>query len=386
MNEIRVYVVPVSNSRNLQLRWQVRDPVTKRLKWRQESARTNRRRDAERAAARKAEQLRQEAEVQRFGWESIRHRFEVEHCSMLSRHSQSSYRTALNRFEDLVLPATNQDITGDAMVRFVADSLKEGHSPNTIKNSVRHLNVFFGWLHQQELIDKIPKVKPPKASKDAKGRPLTVEEFERYLSAISRLCGPNAAHWRWDAHLFWYSGLRLEEAYKLRWDAPAAISFKGIDRHQPMLWVPENQDKSTKESLTPLTPDLVEYIRNETTADDRRRGDFVFRFRSNTGGRLALRTTSRRFSEFGKSSRVITGQKHDGQPTYASCHDLRRSFGTRWASEVEAAVLQKMMRHKSITTTMTHYAFVNAVKLGDKINSAYDRTKPPESRLASRPN
>ncbi len=41
---------------------------------------------------------------------------------------------------------------------------------------------------------------------------------------------------------------------------------------------------------------------------------------------------------------------------FASAHDLRRSFGTRWAKRVMPAVLQKLMRHSAIETTLRYYA------------------------------
>ncbi len=40
---------------------------------------------------------------------------------------------------------------------------------------------------------------------------------------------------------------------------------------------------------------------------------------------------------------------------YASAHDLRRSFGTRWASRVKPTTLQLLMRHESIETTLKYY-------------------------------
>ncbi len=39
----------------------------------------------------------------------------------------------------------------------------------------------------------------------------------------------------------------------------------------------------------------------------------------------------------------------------ASAHDCRRSFGTRWAKRVMPAVLQRLMRHSAIQTTMKYY-------------------------------
>ena len=38
-----------------------------------------------------------------------------------------------------------------------------------------------------------------------------------------------------------------------------------------------------------------------------------------------------------------------------SAHDLRRSFGERWASRLMPQVLKELMRHESIETTLNFY-------------------------------
>lgn len=45
---------------------------------------------------------------------------------------------------------------------------------------------------------------------------------------------------------------------------------------------------------------------------------------------------------------------------YASAHDLRRNFGTRWAPRVMPATLCELIRHKTIETTMRYYVEANA--------------------------
>jgi integrase len=49
-----------------------------------------------------------------------------------------------------------------------------------------------------------------------------------------------------------------------------------------------------------------------------------------------------------------------GKVKFASAHDLRRSFGERWASRVMPQVLMELMRHESIDTTMKFYVGRNA--------------------------
>jgi hypothetical protein len=52
---------------------------------------------------------------------------------------------------------------------------------------------------------------------------------------------------------------------------------------------------------------------------------------------------------------------------------LRKGFGCRYAGKVPAQVLQRLMRHANIKTTMDYYANVDeavmAAVLGDKRNS-----------------
>jgi len=49
-----------------------------------------------------------------------------------------------------------------------------------------------------------------------------------------------------------------------------------------------------------------------------------------------------------------------GKVKYASAHDCRRGFGTRWAKRVMPAVLQRLMRHRNIDTTMKYYVGIQA--------------------------
>ena len=48
--------------------------------------------------------------------------------------------------------------------------------------------------------------------------------------------------------------------------------------------------------------------------------------------------------------------KGNGKAGFCVLHDLRRNFGRRWAAKVPAQVLQRMMRHSHIKTTMEFYA------------------------------
>ena len=71
--------------------------------------------------------------------------------------------------------------------------------------------------------------------------------------------------------------------------------------------------------------------------------------------------------------------KADGK--FASAHDLRRAFGTRWASRVRPATLQLLMRHRSIETTLKYYVAQDADEVGDELWRNYGDS--PAGRSAS---
>jgi integrase len=65
-----------------------------------------------------------------------------------------------------------------------------------------------------------------------------------------------------------------------------------------------------------------------------------------------------------EASRMVTGLAK-AAALKMTLHDLRRSFGSRYAAVVPAPVLQKLMRHASIQTTMRFY-----VAIDDQLDSA----------------
>lgn len=55
---------------------------------------------------------------------------------------------------------------------------------------------------------------------------------------------------------------------------------------------------------------------------------------------------------------------------FASAHDLRRAFGFRWSMRGLPAVLQQLMRHEDIGTTMKYYVGQNAEVMAGAMRAA----------------
>ena len=66
-------------------------------------------------------------------------------------------------------------------------------------------------------------------------------------------------------------------------------------------------------------------------------------------------------SKVGATAKVkVHTDLKSGKVKFASAHDLRRSFGERWAPRVMPQVLMELMRHESIETTLKYYVGRNA--------------------------
>ncbi len=118
-----------------------------------------------------------------------------------------------------------------------------------------------------------------------------------------------------------------------------------------------------------MTPEFAEFL--ETTPEIDRTG-YVFnpmpRRRGN--GRLKLDAVSKVICRIGKAAGVKVAEKR-GKVKFASAHDLRRSFGFRWAMRVMPPALMLLMRHESIQTTQAYYVERNAEAAADAIWDAF---------------
>jgi len=65
---------------------------------------------------------------------------------------------------------------------------------------------------------------------------------------------------------------------------------------------------------------------------------------------------------------------------WASAHDLRRSFGFRWARRVMPMVLKELMRHESVATTEKFYVGINAQRTAKFLREVPSTPDQPQSR------
>jgi len=376
----RVNVVYLKSRGRYVLRW--RDFTTGQM--RQKIVGATRRREAERVAAQWVQQLDEGIGGDLVSWAEFRGRYEDERLVLQRSKSASAWVTAANHVENLIRPESLFDADASLVSRFAAALRKQNLANTSIASYLRQLRTALNWAERIFPGYKAPRVTlpPTPRGKAMKGRPITGEEFERMLAATAPVIGDRfATSWRWFLRGLNLSGLRLDEALRLNWRDEGFLHIWGLEKRRPMLRIRAEGEKGNQHRLLPITPDFVMFLRQVPVEH---RVGRVFRPELSRGCTRVSATASGIISAIGKAAgvKVHTNPK-TGKVKYASAHDLRRSFGERWAARVRPIILKELMRHASIETTLRYYVGENAERTANEVWSAFsdqmgDRAEEPE--------
>ncbi len=342
------------------------DPLTGREVSR--SAKTRDPDEAQRAAQRWETELKEVRGIDGCGWGYFRDRFRDEHLADKPIKTRRSYNNALNHFERIVSVASVGDVTTAHVSKVKGVLVDEGRPYATVANILTHCRSAFRWAERNGMLKKAPHVAMPKTvrRKFMRGRAIDDKEFRKMLKHCDAPYGKErTAEWRRFLELLRLSGLRLEEATRLAWDTPPIQVSPDAIPHPYLLFYGEGQ-KSGEDELVPITPAFAEWLR--TTPRKERKG-LVAPLHGLRGEQLTHDPISRFISDIGEAAEVFVSD--DGKP--ASAHDLRRAFGREWAQKVKPLILQRLMRHKSINTTMKFYAQLDSEDIGSALWSDYSR-------------
>jgi integrase len=423
MNRIRVGVVKRKDCRNLVMRY--KDPVTGL--WSTATRYTDpqtgevfetgdNRKEAKKLAALWEADLNAGRAQGRYAttWATFRERYEDEVVPGLAPRTADKITTTFNAVERILPRVANgklSDLTPEALSRFQA-TLRDGkRSEDTIKGYLNHLRAALGWAVGQEMIFKVPTIKKVQRAKKGggghkgKGRAIAEEEFQRLLDKVPAALGgwrklkreaarktarrqgkaerktnadmipvevSPAAVASWEHYLrgLWLSGLRLTESMEVYWDRHDRLCID-LTGKRPMLRIPAELEKGHRDRLLPITPDFAEFLL--ATPEDRRHGP-IFQPLMPSGNRANAERAGHMVALIGKLARVVVHtDAKTGEVKFASAHDLRRSFGTRWAKRVRTPVLMRLMRHENIQTTMAYYVDLDATELAEDLYRLQDR-------------
>jgi integrase len=326
---ISVYILKPGDRPFFKLEWV--DPETGVRRSR--SAKTGDPKQAEKARGDLEYQLNHglASEPSKMPWDAFRDLYEGEKLAGAREATRDKAGYVFDAFAELARPQTLGKVTERTLSRYATALREKGYRPATIQGHLAYLRAALRWAADQRLIPVAPKVVMPKVPKKKIIRKIVAEEFER-LVAVAPDDG-------WAAFICtaWYTGMRRNEMLDLEWNGDGGAPW--VDFGQSRIWIPAAYNKSDADQWIPLHPQLAEILRPR---------------RQERGKVFALsespREVSRKFTKLAKKA----GLK-------ITLHDLRRSFGSRYAAVVPAPVLQRLMRHADIKTTLAFYTNVDDV-------------------------
>lgn len=381
MTEIKVSIVFFRDRGCYMARWL--DPVTG--KYKHESTGEDDEQKAGTYAAKLEERLNLGVHkpTKSISWQGFREQLTAEYLPSLAEKTQQKAEYVLNGFEKVITLRSLASINAQHLSRYQTHLRNLGRSEATIKGNLAYIMSALNWARSQEMLKEVPPVNFPrraKKSKVMKGRPITGEEFDRMLGAVAGEAGEEEAESvKFLLNGLWWGGLRLGEALRLTWSFSGFCLVKRKTRkHERYFFrIEADSEKGNQDRFLPVAPEFEKLL----PEDPPLRG-LVFqpRFKGMRVYPAPLESISKLISAIGQEAGVITDTKRvknkkgklEEKTVYASAHDLRRGFGTRWAPKVQPKILMEMMRHESIETTMKYYVELEAIETSDLLWNVVD--------------
>ncbi len=271
-------------------------------------------------------------EAVRTGWEAFREAFEAEYVAGKRENTRLGYAATFDLFERLCAPSRLEGITARTLSQFVAalrqlPGRRKGSTYNvsTINLRLDHMAAALSWAVSQGMLASLPELPVVKVPRRIP-QPVPREWVDRLLREAG-----HDLEMRAYILCAWLAGLRRNEAYYLSWEPSDDCPW--ISRERRKIIFPAASVKAGDDQWVPLDPALqaaLDLLPTRTGA--------VFRFG------LDPLTVGKRVTALASRAGL--------RLTYRS---LRRGFGCVYAVKVPAQVLQKLMRHSDIKTTLTYY-------------------------------
>jgi integrase len=278
-------------------------------------------------------------------WQTFRERYDDEFARHLRPATRKSISTAFNQIESLLhpnSPAEIKDLHG--FFRRVTKTV----SRDSAMTYCKRLKEALHWAHRRHMTPH-KAVEMPDAPRN-KRRPLPKEPLtHEQIALLVEAAGKVSADAKFMIQGLQFSGMRIQEAETLKWDSgPHRIQLLPV----PYFVVHGSADKAHRDRELPMTTEFLEHIMS--VPQDERSG---YVFMPKLQKRSQMRTL---VASIGEAAKESLGRA-------ATAHDYRRTFASAWALQVEALVLQKLMRHDSLTTTLRYYVRVRSSDVAKKI-------------------
>lgn len=280
---------------------------------------------------------------------------------------------------------------------FYYDLLNDrGLQVNTLETIHTVLHPTFQLAVRDDIIRNNPsdgvmaEIKKKNTKKKNMRHALTIEQQRAFMNYIAS--SPVFVHWNPIFTVLLGTGCRIGEVVGLRW-SDVDMEKRTIDINHSMTYYPRRTDTYKCEfkvslpkteagiRILPMMQPVYEALQSEyerqkedgfcTAVVDGMSG-FIF---SNRFGMIhnpaAINRAIRRIIEAHNAEEIIKAKKKKREPViipHFSCHHLRHTFCSRFCeNETNIKIIQEIMGHASIETTMDIYAEVNSDKKKESI-------------------
>ena len=280
---------------------------------------------------------------------------------------------------------------------FYYDLLNDrGLQVNTLETIHTVLHPTFQLAVRDDIIRNNPsdgvmaEIKKKNTKKKNMRHALTIEQQRAFMNYIAS--SPVFVHWNPIFTVLLGTGCRIGEVVGLRW-SDVDMEKRTIDINHSMTYYPRRTDTYKCEfkvslpkteagiRILPMMQPVYEALQSEyerqkedgfcTAVVDGMSG-FIF---SNRFGMIhnpaAINRAIRRIIEAHNAEEIIKAKKEKREPViipHFSCHHLRHTFCSRFCeNETNIKIIQEIMVHASIETTMDIYAEVNSDKKKESI-------------------
>ena len=280
---------------------------------------------------------------------------------------------------------------------FYYDLLNDrGLQVNTLETIHTVLHPTFQLAVRDDIIRNNPsdgvmaEIKKKNTKKKNMRHALTIEQQRAFMNYIAS--SPVFVHWNPIFTVLLGTGCRIGEVVGLRW-SDVDMEKRTIDINHSMTYYPRRTDTYKCEfkvslpkteagiRILPMMQPVYEALQSEyerqkedgfcTAVVDGMSG-FIF---SNRFGMIhnpaAINRAIRRIIEAHNAEEIIKAKKEKREPViipHFSCHHLRHTFCSRFCeNETNIKIIQEIMGHASIETTMDIYAEVNSDKKKESI-------------------
>ncbi len=235
-------------------------------------------------------------------------------------------------------------VNGSRSIHFIGNNEYEKYktyllnkfSYNTAKTYINYFHIFLNFLIEKKMYNKKNPIIKLKKKENKFIRTIPEDEFIKILSHLKKT---NVELYNFIFFLK-LTGFRRDEALKMTWDK---IKF---DENLIVVTTFKDNDREDLFPMNLNNNELKKFL--------------LEMYKSKKGRNLFSLSPDYTLRLFQKKLKELDLPKY-------TLHDIRRTFGSYYATKLNQIELMKLMRHKDITTTLNYYIHLDILKIADKV-------------------